>query len=263
MKLTVIGAGNMGGAIARGALRAKTVAPEELTVCDPDDNFARKLEAEGYKVGYQKDNARGIDGADLIVVAVKPWLIEEVLRGISDSVDRQKQAVVSIAAGVTFEQLEKYIGADRYGGPALYRVIPNTAISIGKSVTFIASFNSTPEHDSSVHALFAPLGKVFNVGENQMPAVTALSSSGIAHAYRYIEASAAGGVALGLPEEMSLEIVLATVEGAVDMLRQNDSRPKEEIDKVTTPGGITLKGLEAMEKAGFSEAVITGLEATR
>ncbi|MCD8103323.1 MAG: pyrroline-5-carboxylate reductase [Alistipes sp.] len=263
MKLTVIGAGNMGGAIARGALVSGTVRAEDVTICDPDDGFVKQLSSEGWKVNYFEDNTKGVAGADIVVVAVKPWLIEEVLRGISGVVDRQNQSVVSIAAGVPFADLAKYIGADRFGGPALYRVIPNTAISIGKSVTFIASYNSTAEQDIPVHTLFAPLGKVFNVGENQMQAVTALSSSGIAYAYKYIEAATEGGVSLGLPGEMALEIVLATVDGAVAMLGHNGSLPKTEIDKVTTPGGITLKGLAAMEDAGFSQAVIKGLEATK
>ncbi|MCC8035989.1 MAG: pyrroline-5-carboxylate reductase [Rikenellaceae bacterium] len=263
MKIAVIGAGNMGGAIARGALLTGTVKPEDITICDPTDTLVKNLDRQGWKVTYSVDNSQGAKEADLVVVAVKPWLVEQVMGEISGVIDRQRQAVVSIAAGVTFEQIGDYIDAERYGGPALYRVIPNTAIAIGKSVTFIASYNGNSNHDTLVHNLFAPLGEVFQVGESQMQAVTALSSSGIAYAYKYIEASAQGGVTLGLPEDVALRIVLATVDGAVAMLRHNRSEPQEEISKVTTPGGITLKGLQAMEDGGFTRAVISGLEATK
>ncbi len=253
----------MGGAIAEGALTAGTVQPGDLTICDPRKDLVDRFAAKGWEVNYNEDNAKGIKNADLIVVAVKPWLVEQVLEQLSPVIDRQAQAVVSIAAGVPFAKLGEYIDADCYGGPALYRVIPNTAIAIRKSVTFIASYNSNSTHDSLVHTLFGPLGEIYEVGESQMEAVTALSSSGIAYAYKYIQASALGGVTLGLPEEMALKIVLGTVEGAVEMLRHNGSEPQEEINKVTTPGGITLKGLEAMEKNGFTRAVTAGLEATK
>lgn len=253
----------MGGSIAAGAVRKGLLEPEELTISDPRPDLAEKLRGEGFSVGYTTENKEAVKGADMIIVAVKPWLMEDVLDGIAEVVDREKQVVVSIAAGIDFGQLNGYLGSERFGGLGLYRVIPNTAITLGKSVTFIASFNTSPGQDSMVMDLFKAMGEVFEVAEGQMPAVTALASSGIAYAYKYIDAAVKGGEKMGIDRDKALEIVLGTVKGAVAMLESNGTFPQQEIDKVTTPGGITLKGLEAMEKSGFSQAVIDGLLATK
>lgn len=263
MKITVIGAGNMGGAIAAGAVKKGLLKPEELTISDPRPDLAEKLKKEGFQVRYTTENKSAVKGADVIIVAVKPWLMEEVLGDISEAVDRENQVIVSIAAGVTFEQLGGYLANERFGGLGLYRVIPNTAITLGKSVTFIASYNTMPKQDSMVMDLLEAMGDVFVVNEGQMTAVTALASSGIAYAYKYIDAAVKGGEQMGISGDEALKIVLGTVKGAVAMLENNATQPQEEINKVTTPGGITLKGLEAMEKSGFSQAVIDGLLATK
>lgn len=253
----------MGGAIAAGAVRSGLVKPQELMISSPRPVFAEKLRKEGFEVGYTANNAESVKGADIIIVAVKPWLMEAVLGEIAEAIDREKQVVASIAAGISFERLDGYLSSGQSGNIGLYRVIPNTAITLGQSVTFIASHNTTPEQDKNIAGLFEAMGKVFKVSEEQMTAVTALASSGIAYAYKYIDAAVKGGEEMGINREDALRIVLGTMKGAVAMLENNESQPQEEIDKVTTPGGITLKGLEAMEKSGFSKAVIDGLLATK
>lgn len=263
MKIAVIGAGNMGGAIAEGALRKGMVDPHDMTISDPLPTVADKLREEGFHVYYTTDNAAAVEGADLVIVAVKPWLMEEVLGSISCSLNRTRQAVVSIAAGVTFEQLATYLACAELDPVGLYRVIPNTAISIGQSVTFISKEGTSPQNDAQVLKLFGELGQVFEIEEPQMTAGTALASSGIAYALKYIDAAMRGGEAMGFEQSEALKIVMATMKGAVTMLETYGRLPQTEIDRVTTPGGLTLKGLEAMERSGFSNAVIDGLKATK
>jgi pyrroline-5-carboxylate reductase len=262
MKIAVIGAGNMGGAIAEGAIKKHIVTVDELRVADPRPDFAERLANDSFKIDYTTDNTRAAQDADLVIVAVKPWLVEQVMGEIAPTLNRQSQAVASIAAGITFEQLRQYLANDRLGEIGIYRVIPNTAIALGKSVTFIARCNTSAKHDGQMQTLFNALGDVYDITENQMPACTALASSGIALALRYIDAMTNSGITFGLDKIMSLHIVMKTVEGALALLEHNKSLPQEEINKVTTPGGITLKALKAMEENGFSNAVKTGLAAT-
>lgn len=263
MKITVIGGGNMGGAIAQGAVRSTCVAPADVTVSDPSPEIKHSFEGFNPLINLCSDNSKAILGADMIIVAVKPWLIESVLSNILDAVDRERQMVVSIAAGVTFDDLRGYLKCELMGDIALYRVMPNTAISLGKSTTFVCKHNSSAEQDQMITSLFDALGKTFAIEEAQMTAMTALASCGIAYAYKYIDASIKGGVEMGIDEQMAREVVLQTVGGALKMLNTNKNSPQTEIDKVTTPGGITLKGLEEMERCGFSDAVVKGLLASK
>lgn len=252
----------MGGAIAVGAVKHNVVAAGSAVISDPRESLGSQM-GMGESIRFTSDNVAAIEGADLVIVAVKPWLMEEVLGGIAAKLDRDRQALVSIAAGVTFEQLSNYLSFDKYGKIGLYRVIPNTAIALGKSATFIAKSGTSASQDGMVRSLFDALGEVFEVREDQMRAVTALSSSGIAYALRYMDAAVKGGVEMGLGAGESLKIVMQTMRGAIALLETNGTQPQTEIDKVTTPGGITLKGLEAMEQNGFTDAVVKGLLATK
>ena len=263
MKIGVIGGGNMGGAVASGAIAAGVVAAADVAVSHARPLLVENLEKIGVTVRLTRDNREVVHGADIVIVAVKPWLMEGVLAEIAPVLDRQRQAVASVAAGISFEQLAAYLECDQRGAVGLYRIIPNTAISLGQSMTFIARHGTTLQQDEAVMQLFGALGEAMEVNEAQMPAVTALASCGIAYAFKYVDAAMTGGERLGLPREESLRIVLRTVRGALAMLEANGTLPQVEIDKVTTPGGITLKGLEAMERNGFSQAVIEGLLASK
>lgn len=253
----------MGGAIVAGAVRSGVVAASDAMIASPHSKLADRLRVEGFDVGYVQDNRQAVERADMVVVAVKPWLMEQVLGEIADLLDRSRQSLVSIAAGVSFDMLSAYLRSTQLGDMGMYRIIPNTAIAIGKSVTFIASQGTTADQDSQVERLFVALGSVFKITEDDIFAVTALSSSGIAYAYKYIDSAMRGGVRMGIEQSEALDIVLQTMKGAVAMLEANGSLPQAEINKVTTPGGITLKGLKAMEEDGFTEAVIAGLLATK
>ncbi len=263
MKITVIGGGNMGGAIAAGAIKAGVVKASDVTISHLEPKCEPLFEGFLGDVVINDDNAASIAGADLVVVAVKPWLMEEVLGEIAPALDRKAQSVVSIAAGVTFEQLETMLNTAQDGDVALYRVIPNTAIAISQSVSFVCRHKTTKEQDAQLLEIFDAVGRSFLVEESQMTPLTSLSSCGIAFAYKYIDASIEGGVELGVEEQMARDIVLQTVRGALMMLETNGTMPQPEIDKVTTKGGITEKGLKAMAEAEFTEAVKEGLRKSR
>jgi pyrroline-5-carboxylate reductase len=141
----------------------------------------------------------------------------------------------------------------------MFRVIPNTAIEVCEGMNFISVYNATPEQTDVVKSIFDKLGLSMLVEERLLDAGMALASCGIAYAFRYIRAAMEGALELGIPAKQAIEIELQTLKGAVALLKSNKTHPEVEIDKVTTPGGITIKGLNTMEAFGFSNAVIQGL----
>lgn len=249
----------MGGAIAAGVVTAGLAAGQDVCVTHARAALLERLEKQHCTVRLLSDNREAVRGADYVFVAVKPWLAEGVLREIAPELDMERQAVASVVAGLSFARMKEYLGAS----PALFRVIPNTAVSIGLSTTFISADGASPAQQEEMMAVFGALGEAFLVPEEQMTAVTALCSCGIAYILRYIGASVEGAAKMGLDPSQALPMVLQTVRGAVGLLQANGTMPQQEIDKVTTPGGITLKGLEAMERGGFSAAVIDGLLASK
>lgn len=263
MKIAVLGGGNMGGAIAAGAIAAKIAEAKDVTISHARPALLERLEKTGAEANITSDNKEAVNGADLILIAVKPWLAESVAREIAPVIDPSYQAVASVVAGVDFKTLQEWLTIPGGKTPALFRVIPNTAVSLGQSATFICSHNASRQQNEMTLSVFRPLGKVFEVDEKDMTAVTALASCGIAYILKYIDASFKGGQEIGIDAKQSLEIVIQTVKGALALLEANGSLPQEEIDKVTTPGGITLKGLAEMERCGFSDAVISGLKASK
>jgi len=261
MKVTIIGAGNMGGAIARGLAKGSLVSASDITCAERNRDILNNLKVVIPSVNVSFDNAESVKGSDIVIIAVKPWIVEAVVNEIKSSLDFNRQAVISIAAGVTFDQLHGFFGTDKV---SLFRVIPNTAIDVLNSMTLVsANPNATKEQTDTVVSIFNELGCAMLIEERLMAAGTSLASCGIAFAMRYIRAAIEGGVELGFYPSQAQEIVLNTVKGAAELLLANGTNPEVEIDKVTTPGGITIKGLNEMEHAGFTSAVIKGLKASR
>lgn len=253
MKIAIIGAGNMGGATARGLAQT---CEHQLCVSNPSQPKLDALIAQYPNITTTNDNKVCAAGADLVVLAVKPWKVEEVLREILPALGADC-IIASMAAGISCGELETMCGKGR----AIYQIIPNTAIAQLQSMTFIASLNTSADQDAMITSLFAPLGKVMLIAEPQMAAGMALASCGIAYAFRYIRAAMEGGVELGLYPKMSQEVVMQTLKGAIALLEANQSHPEQEVDRVTTAGGYTIRGLNAMERYGFTTAVVEGLKA--
>ena len=258
LQIAIIGAGNMGGAIARGLAQGKLVQSKNIRVSDVSQANLDAIKGYDANITVSNSNREIIKDADIILLAVKPWLVEVIAEEIENKIDFKKQIIVSIAAAVDFSQLAQHLNTDA----TLFRVIPNTAIDVLQSVSTISSFNASKEQEELIVSLFAELGKAFLVPEAQLNAFMSLSSCGIAYAFRYIRAATEGGVEMGIYPNVAKEVVLQTLRGAIDLLETNDTHPEVEIDKVTTPGGITIKGLNEMEANGFSNAVIKGLKAS-
>lgn len=257
MKITIIGGGNMGAAIALGLASGSQIAAPDITVINRRQEKADELLKVNKNINSVANDYRSIDKADIIILAVKPWMIEDLLSTYKEQIT-DRQIILSVASGITLDQLSQW----SFPSSTVYRVIPNTAIAVNQSMTFIASKNATKEQDDLILKLFDELGKALLIEEKLFPAVTSLSSCGIAYAFRYIRAAMEGGVEIGVKADLSKEIVIQTLQGAIDLLKINESHPEVEIDRVTTPGGITIKGLNEMEHAGFSSAVIRGLKAS-
>src|SRR5574344_707936 len=254
MKIAIIGAGNMGGAIARGISQGTVIKAEDIHVSDPSAASLERLKTFNPAIKTFQTNKEAIRDTDIVLIAVKPWLVAEVAKEIADELT-DKQTFISIAAGVSLSQLQ-----DLFAKNSLFRIVPNTAIDVLQSVNTIATVNTTTEQQQLVISIFNELGKSYLVSETQLNALMALSSCGIAYAFRYIRAATEGGVEMGIYPNVAKQVVLQTLRGAIDLLEKTDAHPEEEIDKVTTPGGITIKGLNEMEANGFSNAVIKGLK---
>jgi len=258
LQIAIIGAGNMGGAIARGLSKGKLIQSKNIRVSDVTQKNLDGLKAFAPEITVSNSNRDIIKDANIILLAVKPWLVESIAEELENKFDYKKQIVVSIAAGVEFEQLSKYFNTDA----TIFRVIPNTAIDVQQSVSTIASFNASKEQEQLIVNIFSELGKTFLVPETQLNAFMSLSSCGIAYAFRYIRASTEGGVEMGIYPNMAKDVVIQTLRGAIELLEANGTHPEVEIDKVTTAGGTTIKGLNEMEAQGFTNAVIKGLKAS-
>ena len=258
LQIAIIGAGNMGGAIARGLSKGTLVQSKNIRVSDVSQTNLDAIKAFNDEITVSTSNRDIVIDADILMLAVKPWLVELVADEIENKIDYKKQLIVSIAAGVDFAKMADLFSTDA----TMFRIIPNTGIDVLQSVSTISSFNATKEQESLIMSLFAELGKAFLVPETQLNAFMSLSSCGIAYAFRYIRAAMEGGVEMGIYPNVAKDVVIQTLRGAIDLLEANGTHPEMEIDKVTTPGGITIKGLNEMEANGFSNAVIKGLKAS-
>lgn len=252
----------MGGAVARGLAHGTKVATADIYVSNPSRPKLESLKSEHPEINTTIDNCKAAAAADIIILAVKPWKVEQVLEEIKPHIDYSHQAVASMVGGLGIGQLSEWLDKGDGKLPATYIIIPNTAVATMSSMTFIASARTTAEQDVALVEIFDELGKAMLVEEGLIPAGTSLASCGIAYALRYIRAAMEGGVELGMRADDAKHIVMQTLRGAVDILEASNSHPEAEIDRVTTPGGLTIKGLNAMEAAGFTPSVIEGLRAS-
>ena len=252
----------MGGALARGLAQGSIIATSDIYVSNPSTAKLDALKNEYPEIHVTRANRVATAEADMVVIAVKPWKVVEVLEEIKPYIDYTRQGVASMVGGLGLEQLGKWLDKGDRVLPATYLIIPNTAIATMSSMTFITSARSTEAQDRLLVDIFNELGEAMLVDEGLIAAGTSLASCGIAYALRYIRAAMEGGVELGFRADDAKRIVMQTLRGAADILAANGSHPEAEIDRVTTPGGLTIKGLNAMEAAGFTNSVIEGLRAS-
>lgn len=256
MKIAIIGAGNMGSAIA-----ASLTGGDNKVVCTAKTaSTLEKISREIPGIETTTDNRDAVCGADIVILAVKPYIADGVIKDISDNL-KEGSTVISVIASLTTDNLAEMTGADKKS-LQIFRAIPNTAIRYKESVTFIAHARGcSHETIRNVEHIFSLSGHPFVVDEKDMAACTALSSCGIAYFLRFIRAAAEGSVELGLKASFATRIAALTAASAAAVLSEG-SHPEAEIDKVTTPGGITIKGLNTLEANGFTAAVIAALKAS-
>jgi pyrroline-5-carboxylate reductase len=254
-KIAIIGGGNLGTAIAEGLVKSGFMLPEHIMVTKRNISTIQYLENKGILVS--DNNLEAVGYAHTVVLAVKPFQVADVLAGIQSKLT-EKHLVVSVVTGVSMEEILHHAGKK----VGVVRAMPNTAIAIQESMTCICSRNVNDEQSQYVKDMFNQLGKVVAIDEKLMDAATVLGACGIAYALRFIRANIQGGIEIGFDSVTATMIAAQTVKGAAELLIQNGSHPEQEIDKVTTPKGCTIAGLNEMEHQGFSSSLIKGISAS-
>lgn len=254
-KITIIGGGNLGTAIALGLIQSEFIAAQNITVTKRNIHTLVGLGAAGVHV--TTDNKSAVRSADLIILAIKPFQVKEVLEEIAGEM-QPHQIFVSVVTGVSLEELASVIKTPL----SLFRAMPNTAIAIQQSMTCISSNSEHEAHVNYVSDLFCKLGKITFIDEKLMNAATVLGACGTAYAMRYIRANIQGGIEIGFDAATASLIAAQTVKGAAELLLTTHTHPEQEIDKVTTPKGCTIAGLNEMEHQGFSSSLIKGIVAS-
>jgi len=254
-KIAIIGGGNLGMAIAEGLLESGFIHPEHIIITRRNILPLASIETKGVLVSNRNEDA--VQYADWIILAVKPFQIKEVLQQIQPHITSH-HAIVSVVTGVWLKEMREIIGSD----VPLFRAMPNTAIAIQESMTCICSDHANEEQQKYVLDMFCQLGKTVVIDEKLMDAATVLGACGTAFAMRYIRANIQGGIEIGFDANTASLIAAQTVKGAADLLLKRKTHPEAEIDKVTTPRGCTIAGLNEMEHEGFSSSLIRGIAAS-
>lgn len=256
-KLGFIGAGNMATALVRGLLAAKVYRPADLLATDALPQQRARFR-RGYGIAGCPDNAALVRAVDTVVLAVKPQVLPSVLDEVRVEATRAK-LFVSIAAGFPIERLRRGLG----DAPRIVRVMPNTPALVGRGMSVLVAAPRTPSADlRTAMRIFRAVGDAMSVeDEALLDPVTGLSGSGPAYVYRFAEALIAAGVEAGLAAGVSARLVYRTLDGACAMLKETRMSPQALRDMVTSPGGTTFAGLEALERAGFRSAVTAAVAA--
>lgn len=254
-KIAIIGGGNLGTAIAEGLIASKFAKPADITITKRNISTLKPYEKKGVKI--TGDNNVAVKPAGIIILAVKPFQVKEVLEGVKKDLN-SSQIIVSVMTGVTIKDIEEIVKKKM----PVFRAMPNTAIAIRESMTCLSSSNASADQVQYINDLFCTVGKVVTIEEKLMDAATVLGACGTAYAMRYIRANIQGGIEIGFDANTASLIAAQTVKGAAQLLLEKGSHPEYEIDKVTTPKGCTIAGLNEMEHRGFSSSLIKGVVAS-
>ena len=250
--LAILGGGNLGQALARGLARSGTLPPERIHVTRRRPDGLEGLASEGFPVGT--DNLAAIQEAGTVLIAVQPQQITDLLDEIRDDLDPGRHKVISVVSGVTVPQLREMIPAPT----PVVRAMPNTAVSIGESMTCLSSDSDSIEGLDEAETLFKGVGLTLRIEDEMMVGATALCACGIAFFLRSVRAASQGGIEIGFHPEDALLLAAQTARGAASLALRDNQHPESEIDRVTTPRGCTIAGLNEMEHQGFSSAMIKG-----
>ncbi|NIK92982.1 pyrroline-5-carboxylate reductase [Mangrovimonas sp. CR14] len=254
MKIAIIGTGNLGRSIAKGLITNNAITTLVLTKRHPE----ALSEFEGYKgVSITQDNVAAVKESDILIFAVQPSHFEAILKDVAPFLN-EKHVIISTITGYTIPKIEAIVGAEQY----IIRAMPNTAIAVGKSMTCLCSNVMGAKRIKVAEAIFNRLGHTLEIPESQMQAATVVCASGIAFWMRLIRATTQAAIQLGFDSNEAQELAMYTCEGAASLLINTGNHPEEEIDKVTTPKGCTIEGLNEMEHKGLSSSLIQGMVAS-
>ena len=252
-KISVLGGGNIGSAIALGLINSKQYKPSEIIITRRNQELLKTLLSKGFKTA--PNNANAVKETEIVIVAVTPQQLNDLLAEIKNELNPKKHIVISIVSGATIKEIRKQLGSDI---PVL-RVMPNTAIAIQESMTCISAEPQDHDKLDIAKKIFDTLGKSLVIEEELMVPATALCACGIAFFLRAVRAASQGGIEIGFHAEDALLMAAQTAKGAASLLLSMGNHPENEVDKVTTPRGCTISGLNQMEHSGFSSAMIKGI----
>jgi pyrroline-5-carboxylate reductase len=256
VKIAIIGCGNLGASIANGLLMRTDFDPQNLTLTKRNTATLSEFEAKGVRV--HTDNLIAAQYADIILLGVKPYNVAKILAEIKPALDPKKQIVVSLATGVTLHEMYEVIDPKT----VTFRAMPNIAADIQESITCICQEQANPKEIEMITELFDSIGFTITIDESLMEAATVLGACGIAYVLRFMRAMIQGGIQIGFDSVTASKIVNQTVKGAAELMIQKNIHPEAAIDKVTTPKGCTIVGLNEMEHQGFSSAMVRGVIAS-
>jgi pyrroline-5-carboxylate reductase len=253
-KIAILGSGNIGLSLAKGLIKANKYEPEDIILTRR--NVAALADLAEAGLITTSNNAQAVSEASIVVLAILPQQLNKLLDEIKPAVDVNKQLFISVVSGVSCEDIRKQLNLE----VQVVRAMPNTAIAIGHSMTCIGTDTATTENMQVVKSLFDTVGITVQINEELMTSATALCACGIAFFLRSIRAASQGGTEIGFHAHDALKMAAQTAKGAADLLLQLASHPEQEIDKVTSPKGCTIAGLNEMEHHGFSSALIKGIK---
>lgn len=251
-KIAIIGCGNLGLSILNGLL-AEGIPASSITATRRNIDSLNHLKSSG--VNLSDDNCQAVNDSEIIIVALKPYNILDILDEIREVIDPKKHILVSLATGISMQQIQEAIKSQT----PIFRAMPNTGADVGKSMTCICSDSEDKAVIETVKTCFNSIGETILIDEKLMDSATVLGACGIAYVLRFMRAMIQGGIQIGFDAQTATNIVTHTVQGAAELLIKNGEHPEFEIDKVTTPKGCTIAGLNEMEHNGMSSALIKGI----
>ena len=254
MKIAIIGTGNLGSSIAKGLIKNESFT--SLYLSDKNTKAVDRF-ASLDNVFITNDNELAVANADIVIFALQPKHIDGVMQSVKPKIS-SNHIIMSVAAGVGIERIENILGSDK----KIIRIMPNTAISIRKSMTCIAANDTGKDKITLAEEIFNQLGTTMIISEDLMQAATVICGSGIAFWMRLIRATTQAAIQLGFEAEQAHELAVQTCFSSASLLKESGRHPEQEIDRVTTPSGCTIEGLNEMEHQGLSSALIQGVVAS-
>ncbi len=252
-QLAILGTGNIGRAIAVGLASAGRFRPEEMILTRRNLDHLKDLAAQGFQT--TSDNRNAVGRADTVIVAVEPQQLDGLLQEISAELDPDRHLLISVVSGASIADIVRQLGRQM----PIVRAMPNTAIALGQSMTCLSVNSVGGDRIGAAISIFDTVGKTLVIEEELMVPATALCACGIAFFLRAVRAASQGGIEIGFHPQEALVMAAQTALGAASLVLCRTNHPEGEIDRVTTPRGCTIAGLNEMEHQGFSSAMIKGI----